>query len=88
MWCMQRTNIYLEEEQARALDRMAAEEGTSRAAVIRRLLNRALSSTDERLEADLAAIDASFGALADEDFDVVERGPDARSAHLDRMWRL
>lgn len=85
---MQRTNIYLEEEQAAALDRMAAEEGTSRAAVLRRLLDRALASEDESLAADLAAIDSSFGALAAEDFDAPDRGPDARGAHLDRMWRL
>ena len=37
---MQRTNIYLDERQVEALDRLAQTEGVSRAEVIRRLLDR------------------------------------------------
>ena len=62
---MQRTNIYLEERQTRALDRRAADEGISRAELIRRLLDRAIEGQDEDLAADLAAIDESFGAVPD-----------------------
>lgn len=54
--------------------------------MIRRLLDRALGGGLRDLTADLEAIEASFGALAD--IEPVERGPDARQAHLDRMWRL
>jgi metal-responsive CopG/Arc/MetJ family transcriptional regulator len=83
---MQRTNIYLDEQQTAVLDRLAAEEGISRAEIIRRLLTRALSRSDHDLGADLEAIRASFGAL----IDVVphERKPDARQRHLDRVWQL
>ncbi|MDZ4827708.1 MAG: CopG family transcriptional regulator [Actinomycetota bacterium] len=83
---MQRTNIYLEPEQCAALDRIAAEEGTSRAEVIRRLLARALEGGDHDLDVDLDAIRSSFGALTDVEPD--ERGPDERQRHLDRMWKL
>lgn len=90
MWRMKRTNIYLEAEQTAALDRLASDEGTSRAEMIRRLLDRALVGGDSHLDADLAAIDSSFGALADEDFEVdaAERGDDDRQAHLARLWAI
>ncbi len=84
MRCMQRTNIYLERRQTEALDRLAAAERVTRAEIIRRLLDRALVGEDD-LASDLAAIDASFGALAD--VDVPARGEDDRQRHLDRMWR-
>jgi hypothetical protein len=75
---MNRTNIYLEEEQARSLDEAARAQGISRAALIRRLINRGLDQRDGDLESDLAAIEASFNVLAgDEDF--LERGADDRS---------
>ena len=48
MWCMQRTNIYLEDRQTAVLDRLAAEEGISRAELIRRILDRALQGSDDR----------------------------------------
>lgn len=82
---MDRTNIYLERRQTEALDRLAADEGVSRAEIIRRLLNRTLISADDSLESDLAAIDDSFGALRDAD--VPDRGPGEREAHIERMWR-
>jgi metal-responsive CopG/Arc/MetJ family transcriptional regulator len=83
---MHRTNIYLDEEQSEQLDQLAAQEGVSRAELIRRLLARALAGTDHDLEVDLAAIKSSFGVLADAA--PVERGHDARGEHLDHMWRL
>lgn len=84
--CMRRTNIYLDDRQTEALDRLAVEEGVSRAEVIRRLLDRALGSADRDLDADLQAIDESFGILAD--LEPLRRGPDGRSEHLESMWRL
>jgi metal-responsive CopG/Arc/MetJ family transcriptional regulator len=61
---MKRTNIYLAEGQAAALDRVAQAEGVSRAEVIRELIDRAIGGHPG---ADLAAIDASFGILAGEE---------------------
>jgi uncharacterized protein (DUF1778 family) len=75
----------LSESQTEALDRMAADKGLSRADLIRRLLDRALSGADDDLEADLAAIDASFGAYRD--IQVVTRGEDERAEHLASMWQ-
>ncbi|MGH3647279.1 MAG: CopG family transcriptional regulator [Micromonosporaceae bacterium] len=83
---MQRTNIYLEDAQTESLDRLAADEGVSRAEIIRRMLDRGLVGQDEDLVGDLAAIEDSSGALAD--VDVPTRGPDTRAAHLDAMWGL
>jgi hypothetical protein len=81
---MNRTDIYLEEEKARSLDEAARAQGISRAALIRRLINRGLDQGEGDLESDLAAILASFNVLAgDEDF--LERGADARSAHLEKV---
>jgi predicted nucleic acid-binding protein len=56
-----RTNIYLTDEQVAQLDRPARAEGVSRAELIRQLLDRLLHSESDRLSADVAAIDASFG---------------------------
>lgn len=86
MWRMMRTNIYLEDRQTAMLDRIAAEEGVSRAEVIRRLLDRALAGRDDDLAADLAAIDESFGILSD--LDVPARGAGDREEHLARMWQV
>lgn len=83
---MRRTNIYLDDRQTEALDRLATAEGTSRAELIRRVLDRWLAGEDPDVETDLTAIDGSFGALGD--LDVRDRSPDDRAAHLDRMWRL
>ena len=86
MWCMKRTNIYLDTDQTAALDRLAGEEGVSRAELIRRLLDRALGSQDDDLAADLAAIEESFGAL--HDVDIAARSAGDREEHLARMWQL
>jgi predicted DNA-binding ribbon-helix-helix protein len=82
---MMRTNIYLDEEQAASLDRLAEQEGVSRAELIRQLLNRALTNADDNLGSDLKAINDSFGTLRDIDLQVRRRG--AREEHLGRMWR-
>ena len=81
---MQRTNIYLEEEQARSLDEGARAQGISRAALIRRLIDRGIAQSDGDLESDLAAIEGSFNVLAgDEEF--LERGAEGRCAHLEKV---
>ena len=84
MWCMQRTNIYLAEGQAAALDRAAQTAGISRAELIRELIDRALGGhPGADLAADLAAIEGSFAILAGEEPFV--RGRDARMDYLDRL---
>ncbi|MHB8318348.1 MAG: ribbon-helix-helix domain-containing protein [Acidimicrobiales bacterium] len=83
---MNRTNIYLDEEQARWIEEAARAQGISRAALIRRLIDRSLDQSDGDLESDLAAIEASFDVLSsDEDF--LERGTDKRSRHLNNVRR-
>lgn len=82
MWCMQRTNIYLEDRQTAALDRLAAEQGISRAELIRRMLDRALDGESDR-EADLARIDFAFGGAVEIDMPV--RGRSARWRMLDDL---
>lgn len=83
---MQRTNIYLEDHQTEALDGLARSEGVSRAEVIRRLLDRALAGAADAQVSDLAAIDLSFGCLAQVELDLPERAMDARDEHLRRVW--
>jgi Ribbon-helix-helix protein, copG family len=84
MWCMKRTNIYLGEGQAEALDRAAQAAGVSRAELIRALIDRAIGSNPgSDLAADLAAIDRSFGILAGED--TFTRARDERMDYLDRL---
>jgi hypothetical protein len=82
---MKRTNIYLDEVQTASLDRLAAQEGVSRAEIIRQLLNRALTSADDNLAADLQAIGDSFGAA--QEIDLPVRGSRGREEHLARAWR-
>jgi hypothetical protein len=82
-----RTNIYLEEAQAAALDQTALARGISRAELVRQLIDKGIGdSASSDLEADLAAIDASFGALSGDDaLNVVPRAPDDRQRHLQRV---
>ena len=82
---MHRTNIYLAEEQTKNLDKLAEQQGVSRAELIRTLLDRALTGNDDDLAADLAAIEDSFGIFGDIDAPV--RGPDGREEHLSKVWR-
>jgi hypothetical protein len=80
---MQRTNIYLEDRQTVVLDRLAAEEGISRAELIRRILDRALQGRDDDREADLARLDFAFGAVVE--IDLPERAPSDRDRSLDEI---
>ena len=85
MWCMKRTNIYLAEGQAAALDRVAQAAGVSRAELIRELIDRAIGGhPGADLSADLAAIDGgSFGILAEQE--AFSRSRDQRADYLDRL---
>jgi len=83
---MKRTNIYLAEGQAEALDRVAEAEGVSRAELIRVLIDRAIGGQPgSDLAADLAAIEGSFGVLAGQE--PFAREPDERMDYLDRLPR-
>lgn len=82
--CMRRTNLYLDEGQTAALDELARQQGISRAELVRRFIDRCLGSPAD-LEADLSAIENSFGAL--DALDRVARGPDARAEQLARLRR-
>jgi metal-responsive CopG/Arc/MetJ family transcriptional regulator len=84
---MNRTNIYLDEEQARSLDEAARAQGISRAALIRRLIDRGLDQSRGDLESDLAAIEASFDVLSGDEGGFLTRDADQRSQHLDHMRR-
>jgi len=77
-------NFYLDGEQARSRDEVARAQGISRASLIRRLIDRGLDQTDSDLESDLAAIEASFNVLSDEE-NFLEGGTDDRSRHLDKV---
>lgn len=81
---MKRTNIYLAEGQAAALDRVAKAEGVSRAELIRELIDRAIGGqAGANLAADLAAINGSFGVLAGQE--KFSRAADQRMDYLDRL---
>lgn len=74
--CMHRTNIYLTEEQERALDARARAEGKSRSAVLRAILDQELASAplDDDVEEAFAALADGYeqlvGDLFDEDPDL------------------
>jgi CopG-like RHH_1 or ribbon-helix-helix domain, RHH_5 len=81
---MKRTNIYLADGQAAELDRVAQAEGVSRAELIRTLIDRAIGgSVGADLTADLAAIDGSFGILAEQE--AFSRSRDQRAEYLDLL---
>ena len=82
---MKRTNIYLAEGQAAALDSGPDEaEGVSRAELIRELIDRAIGGhPGADLAADVAAIEGSFGILAGQE--AFSRGPDERMDYLDGL---
>ncbi|UQX10200.1 ribbon-helix-helix domain-containing protein [Candidatus Mycobacterium methanotrophicum] len=82
---MKRTNIYPAEAQTASLDKLAAQQGVSRAELIRQLLNRALTGVDDNLASDLEAIDGSFGALREIELPV--RRPAGREKHRARASR-
>lgn len=80
---MRRTNIYLDDRQTVALDRLAVEEGVSRAELIRRIIDRSLAGRDADLATDLARLDVAFSVPVD--IEMPSRGADERSRDLDRL---
>lgn len=84
--CMRRTNIYLQDRQTEALDRLAEAAGVSRAEVLRQILDRGLAGQSDATAADLAAIDLSFGCLAEIVPEAPPRGLDARDDYLSGIW--
>jgi len=84
---MKRTNIYLADAQLAALDRAAEVEGISRAEIIRALIDRAIGGqAGVDLAADLAAIEGSFGVLAEAgETEAFSRGRDVRMDYLDGL---
>jgi predicted DNA-binding protein len=63
---MQRTQIYLTDEQRRRLDQRASDAGVPMAVVVRDILDEALAIGDTE-QARAAAADEAFGALADDE---------------------
>lgn len=82
---MQRTNIYLDEAQIEELDRLASGRHTSRAEVVRLLIDRGLHARGKDLDDDVAAFRESFGALTADDLVDTDREVDDRQRHLDRL---
>jgi len=85
--CMHRTNIFLEDRQVVALDAQARRQGTTRAHVIRALVDRGLAGLDRSAEHDLAAIRESFGVLTADDIALDRSADTPRQQHLDRIWQ-
>lgn len=86
---MNRTNIYLTDEQRGVLAARAAAEGISAAELVRQLIDQALFGANEDLTDDLAAIDVSFGALREVEVEIdLDRADGQRRVHLDRIRRL
>lgn len=83
---MRRTNLYLDDRQTGALDERAASAGISRAELVRQLIDKGLAGAAPDVEADLAAIEGSFGAVTDWD-GAARDAQDERAAHLDAVWR-
>jgi hypothetical protein len=81
---MRRTNIYLGESQATALEQLSQLKGVSRAELVRRLIDRGLGVQTADLESDLRAISESFAVLAGE-AEHVRRGRDGRQRHLEAV---
>jgi predicted transcriptional regulator len=64
---MERTQIYLTEQEAEVLDRLAAERKTTRSHLIREAIDTQYLSREERIRERLAALEASAGAWAHRD---------------------
>jgi hypothetical protein len=69
--------------QTAVLDRLAAEEGISRAELIRRILDRALQRSGDDRDADLARLDFAFGSTVQ--IDLPDREASARDRLLDEI---
>ena len=83
---MQRTNIYLEERQTSALDELARRLSTTRAQVIRTLIDHGLRDQQADADGDVAAIEASFGICTDDELAEFRQDSPAREQHLTRLW--
>jgi hypothetical protein len=81
---VRRTSIYLTAEQRAQLDARARAQGSSRAELVRNMLDRTIHRDADRLAADLAAITDPFGALPD-DASELDRSDGARGAHLEHV---
>lgn len=84
LWCMQRTNIYLSENQIAALDQVARDLGVSRAELVRAYIQRGLSVEGDSIDDDMTAINDTFGVLGP-DVAAVPRGTGDREQHLERI---
>jgi len=82
---MQRTNIYLSQDQIGAMDQLAGQMGVSRAEAIRHLIDQSMSQ-GAGLDDQAEAILASFGVLRD--IRPIERGETERDRHLAEIWQL
>lgn len=83
---MQRTNIYLDEDQTRRLDELARAQQTSRAEIIRRIIDRSFAGDGDH-DRQREVIDLTFGALVDVEFDASVREDGDRAEYLERLWR-
>ncbi|MBW3606447.1 MAG: ribbon-helix-helix domain-containing protein [Actinobacteria bacterium] len=83
---MQRTQVYLSEEDVEALDRAVAQTGASRSELIRRAIRRQYTtqSAEERIE----SLERSFGAWRDRDDSGAEYVDAIRGDLNDRLPRL
>lgn len=100
IWCMQRTNIYLEDRQTAALDEVARGRAITRAELVRQYIDRGLTEDAADVDAAVRAIEASFGVLpsdaqsdadgtpdaAVQQTDMPDRSRTERDAHLQRLW--
>ena len=82
---MNRTQIYISDEQERRVAARAADAGVSKAEIIRRLLDRGLG-IDDGAEARVRAVDDSFGVVPDAP-DWPEWLADVRGADADERLR-
>jgi hypothetical protein len=62
---MERTNIYLTEEQQRRLSRRAKAEGVTKSTIVRQILDEALAISAPPLPSAENAVAGSFGIWAD-----------------------
>lgn len=84
---MQRTNIFLTEEQQERLKRRAKEEGLSKSGLIRRILDEALAITKTKVSAEQAIV-GTAGIWADrDDDDLQEVTRWRRETPLERLTR-
>ena len=82
---MQRTNIFLTEEQQARLQRRANEEGTSKSSLIRRILDEALAITRTKASAEEAILGTSALWADRDEADMQEIMRWRREAPLERL---